>query len=482
MPVRPRADIRKPHPAKFSEEILQVLDQLLAKYEVEGLVLDPFAGVGRVHELRNERIQTVGVEIEPEWARWHPDTICDDARNVPKLFKPGEVSAIVTSPTYGNRMADHHEAMDGSRRHTYKEYLERDVSTFSTASMQWGCLVPGSRVLRGDWRWVPVETLQAGDELIGFDEEVPPGLDPKRGRRFRPSAVEAVAVAPRECVEVTFDDGLVQRCTTDHPWLSRQRSDGGNQRAWGWTPAGSLRPGEELGIFLPTWEEDSSWSAGWLAGMFDGEGSLSHGPTGSSRLQVAQRPGEILDRLQGELSERGFTYRVDGGDCLSINVLGGFSEQIRLLGAVRPERLLSKVRLDGRQLKAIDVRRVVDVRAVGQQDVVLMGTTTKTYLAEGMGSHNSEYRDSHYILWSACLEVLADEGYLFLNGSNHIRNWREQPVVEAHVQMLLSFGMFLREVVPIETRRLGHGANRDVRVPNEVVVVLQKRPADAVKS
>jgi DNA modification methylase len=230
MPVRPRADIRKPHPAKFSEGILLELGRLLDKYEVEGLVLDPFAGVGRVHELRDEdgRIQTTGVEIEPEWARWHPDTICDDARNVPKLFQPGEVKAIVTSPTYGNRMADHHEAMDGSKRHTYKEYLGRDTSVLSTSSLQWG----------------------------------------------------------------------------------------------------------------------------------------------------------------------------------------------------------------------------------------------------------SEYRDAHYGLWSACLSVLDAGGYLFLNGSNHIRNWIEQPVVEAHVQMLLSLGMFLREVVQVDTKRQRHGANREARTPYELIVVLQKRAGD----
>lgn len=40
-------------------------------------------------------------------------------------------------------------------------------------------------------------------------------------------------------------------------------------------------------------------------------------------------------------------------------------------------------------MKAIRERKVVAVRSVGEQDVVLLETSTGTYMAEGMGSHNS---------------------------------------------------------------------------------------------
>jgi hypothetical protein len=38
------------------------------------------AGTGVIHELPNE---TIGVEIEPEWASMHPDTIVGDATRLP---------------------------------------------------------------------------------------------------------------------------------------------------------------------------------------------------------------------------------------------------------------------------------------------------------------------------------------------------------------------------------------------------------------
>jgi tRNA G10 N-methylase Trm11 len=98
---------------------LQVLAALVEGYE---RVLDPFAGTGRIHELEN---WTVGVEIEPEWATMRDGTIVANALNLP--FRDASFDAVVTSPTYGNRLADHHDARDSSRRHSYKHDLGRDL-------------------------------------------------------------------------------------------------------------------------------------------------------------------------------------------------------------------------------------------------------------------------------------------------------------------------------------------------------------------
>lgn len=115
-----------PHPAKFSEPILERIRPAL---EPDWLILDPFAGVGLVHTLSD---RTIGIEIEPEWASAHPRTICANSMDMPLPDRC--VQCIVTSPTYGNRMSDHHEAKDNSQRYTYRHLLGRPLSSWNTGS------------------------------------------------------------------------------------------------------------------------------------------------------------------------------------------------------------------------------------------------------------------------------------------------------------------------------------------------------------
>mgnify|MGYP006921288462 CR=1 FL=1 len=109
------------HPAKFSAS---VLDQLQACIDAEDqrqvrplAIFDPFAGTGRVHQLASVHgLRTVGVELEPEWAACHPRTVCGNALHLP--FADGALDGMVTSPCYGNRMADAHQANDPCKKCT----------------------------------------------------------------------------------------------------------------------------------------------------------------------------------------------------------------------------------------------------------------------------------------------------------------------------------------------------------------------------
>lgn len=136
------------HPAPFSKEILLVLEQVVhdeaARLGREPWILDPFAGIGRVHELGSH---TIGVELEEEWASAHRRTVCGDSTCLLYTLWYGGRAAgwfgapfdmIVTSPCYGNRMADHHEAKDASVRNTYRHRLGRMPSTNSGAILQYG--------------------------------------------------------------------------------------------------------------------------------------------------------------------------------------------------------------------------------------------------------------------------------------------------------------------------------------------------------
>lgn len=169
------------HPAKYSDAILPIL-----RAEIERLrgpndryiqILDPFAGTGRIHELGGGgTTNTFGIEIEPEWAEMHPLTDQGDATNLP--YDDEVFDAVITSPVYGNRMSDHHDAKDGTTRHTYKHYLGRDLHPNNAGQLQWGAAYRDLH--RKAWSEA-VRVLRPGGKLIinvsnhirkGVEEEV----------------------------------------------------------------------------------------------------------------------------------------------------------------------------------------------------------------------------------------------------------------------------------------------------------------------
>jgi hypothetical protein len=122
------------HPARYSDEIVPILAKYMAGY---ARVLDPFAGTGRVHEAADAAgIDSVGVELEPEWASSHERTVVGSALILP--YNEGAFDCICTSPCYGNRLADHHDAQDGSTRRSYTHDLGRDLTPGNAGLLQWG--------------------------------------------------------------------------------------------------------------------------------------------------------------------------------------------------------------------------------------------------------------------------------------------------------------------------------------------------------
>ena len=99
------------HPARFSDRLLEAIGDMLAPYG-QLSILDPFAGTGRIHELRARGHRTLGVEIETQWANLHPGTICGNSLELARLLRGTTWDAVATSPSYGNRFADAHTARD----------------------------------------------------------------------------------------------------------------------------------------------------------------------------------------------------------------------------------------------------------------------------------------------------------------------------------------------------------------------------------
>lgn len=150
------------HPAKFTQDIIDLVATYLVACPVRvAKILDPFAGTGRIHQLGKLELETWGLEIEPEWASMHPRTLVGDALHPP--FRPESFDAVFTSPTYGNRMADHHNARDDSKRMTYKHQLGRNLNPANSGQLQWGPGYKAFHVLA----WTAIfEMIRPGGLLI----------------------------------------------------------------------------------------------------------------------------------------------------------------------------------------------------------------------------------------------------------------------------------------------------------------------------
>lgn len=246
------------------------------------------------------------------------------------------------------------------------------------------CVDPACRVLKADLSWVRADAVCVGDELIGFDE------DPHKDNRFRSSLVLATRVVNLPRVRVHTTQGTII-VSTEHPFLARYS---GYKRRW--IKAGKLRPGARIAFLAAPWEVDDTREAGYLAGFFDGEGWCTR-----TKVGFGQNVGPTLDYVQALLYKRGFAFNFYHASCGGVRPgktqrageLPVMREALRFLGTIRPPRLMLKARgvWEGRRTwgKRTLVAQILAVEPLDSGPVVAIQTAAKTYISEGMFSHNS---------------------------------------------------------------------------------------------
>jgi len=137
-----------------------------------------------------------------------------------------------------------------------------------------------------------------------------------------------------------------------------------------------------------------------VGGFYDGEGCISIRPAGGFSISLAQVRNGLIDQLSKTLKGDGFAVgrwnqtekRDNQQDTERTSIHGGWNECVRFLGMYRPERLLEKFqrlfRGRGPHMRKSGLARVVSVEPVGMKEVVVLETSTRTYVAEGFGHHN----------------------------------------------------------------------------------------------
>ena len=253
-----------------------------------------------------------------------------------------------------------------------------------------GCLAPSVRVLRSDLTWDYIGNLKPGDVLVGVDEY--PAWDRGQRRKLRQSVVLRTQRLKLPSYLIGLDSGETIIASEDHLWLENLAT-GASHYAPDWVRTDRLRAGSKLRRVCQTWEVQDSYDAGYLAGSIDSEGCIEDANQSSShglRVGYSQKEGSTLNRIESLLSRYGFTITKTPSERTTSLRTTDMATALKLLGSIRPKRLLDEVVWEGISLP--QTRSTVEVTSlmpIGETEVVGLDTTTKTLVSEGVVSHNS---------------------------------------------------------------------------------------------
>ena len=148
---------------------------------------------------------------------------------------------------------------------------------------------------------------------------------------------------------------------------------------------------------LIEWPEtaSTSWSKGFLAGIFDAEGSCSRGI-----FRIYNTDSEIVSHITTCLRRLGFFYVLEHQKGVKkpmnvVRLIGGLRERLRFFHTVDPA-ITRKRTIDGTALKGDAPLRVRSIEALGLELPMYDITTgTGDFIANGVVSHNCFARSTH---------------------------------------------------------------------------------------
>lgn len=301
-----------------------------------------------------------------------------------------------------------------------------DDRFLDTMVMAYLCVARDTPILRSDLSWCRADDVRIGDNLVGFDEDIA-RTDKKhsnRGgsvatmttaggyarRKLHNAVVENTFVYKAFCYDVETSDGRHVICTGNHKWLVY--STGHHELKWLTVKEIAERMGKTRRVanricnpssyvirsLVPRpWEFLDTNDGGWLAGIVDGEGYIGPPSGNGACLYIAQNLGAVHSRVMRLLQELGYTpssnlysdrSKLSRKNRTYTIGVSGMANILRLFGQIRPSRLARDF-WDGLSFPQDQQSpTIVSVTPVGQREVVAIKTSTNTYIANGLASHN----------------------------------------------------------------------------------------------
>ncbi len=184
-----------------------------------------------------------------------------------------------------------------------------------------------------------------------------------------------------------------------------------------------------LHALLTVERDNRSYRRGFLAGFFDAEGA-----SGRS-LRISQVDVDVLARVQRYGRSLGFTFTVDyrPGRASALRLVGTVADRMRFFSVCQPAIARKVDAIFGREMKLAD-EPVHAVECTRAADVVDIQTSTGTFIAAGLATHNCYARPTHeYLGFSAGLDferriVVKDAAPELLRGTLRSARWTPQVV------------------------------------------------------
>ena len=268
------------------------------------------------------------------------------------------------------------------------------------------CHHPDMRVLTADYNWVRIGDVTPGIRLIATDEENS-GFNingRKMERRFRIATVEATRIVHKPAYKITLSNGTTLVATGEHRYLAKRRNGCETE----WRTVDDTRVGDHLraATCAPD-DRPLDFEDGWFSGILDGEGTFAASP--QVRIGVTQVDGPVLSRMRSYLDRNNFHYyeqiddRTDrlGNKPVHHLRIDRMTDVLRLMTLTRPSRFMHRELFTGKKFPKtcegfVAWPEVVSIKPVGVIDAVDLQTSEKTFICEGIVSHNSTLVTGRY--------------------------------------------------------------------------------------
>lgn len=272
------------------------------------------------------------------------------------------------------------------------------------------CYSPEMRVLTSDYQWIKIKDLSIGQSLLCVDESSVgfTASGRKSERRIRVGEVEAKVYLKKDAFEVLLENGTKLVVTGEHKHLCLKRSGTDTQ----WRQVKDCKIGDYIRAFCnPPDDIDPNFEDGWFGGLLDGEGTFGASP--AIRIGLSQVEGSVLTRAKKYLDKSNIKYYelIDKRTCGVKSKLGDnpvhclridrITDVLKLLTKTRPSRFIEKPLFNGKKLPKNcsgfkSWQKIINISPVGKMDVIDLQTSHKTFVCEGIISHNSTYIQARF--------------------------------------------------------------------------------------